>query len=106
MDFDIKLFIEKSMEKIGHIQQIEIDYGQYDDYRAMLVITASNGNHPAKFDDFNCEDVMEFLFGEGVTDEKYLESKLIAKKIRSYIKKNYPNIKVYRSTKCSFAWFG
>lgn len=105
MDFDIKSFLEKSTEKIGDIQRIDIEYEQYDDNRAKLVITASNGIYPAKFDDYHCEPILEFYFGEGFTDETYLESKSVARELRSYIKNNYPNIKVYRSTKCNFSWF-
>ena len=103
--FDIEMFLQESIKKIGKIHQVEITYGQYDDYRAKLVITAFNGNHPLKFGDYNCESIMEFLFGEGISDEKYLQSKVIANRIRSHIKRNFPDIRVYRSTKCTFAWF-
>ncbi len=70
------------------------------------MMTAFNGKYPAKFNDYNCEPVMEFRFCEGTTDKKYLESKNIANNLRAYIKKNFPHVKVYRSTKCTFAWFG
>ncbi len=103
--FDIEMFLQESIKKIGKIHQVEITYGQYDDYRAKLVITAFNGNHPLKLGDYNCESIMEFLFGEGMTDEKYVQSKCIANKIRAYIKRNFPDVRVYRSTKCTFAWF-
>lgn len=103
--FDVEMFLQESSEKIGKIHRVEITYAQYDDYRAKLVITAYNRNHPLKFGDCNCESIMEFLFGEGMTDEKYVQSKVTANRIRSYIKNQFPDIKVYRSTKCTFAWF-
>lgn len=103
--FDVEMFLKESSEKIGKIHQVEITYSQCDDCRVQMVITAYNGNHPLKFEDYNCESIMEFLFGEGMSDEKYLQSKVTANRIRSYIKNQFPDIKVYRSTKCTFAWF-
>lgn len=103
--FDVEMFLQESSEKIGKIHRVEITYGQCDDYRAKLVITAYNGNYPLKFEDYNCKYIMEFPFGVGMTDEKYMQSKYIANEIRAYIKRQFPDIRVYRSTKCVFAWF-
>ena len=103
--FDIKMFLQECTKKIGRIHQVEITYSQCDECRVQMVITAYNENHPLKFGDYNCKPITEFSFGEGMSDEKYLQSKVTANMIRSYIKNQFPDIKVYRSTKCTFAWF-
>lgn len=36
---------------------------------ARLMMTAFNGKYPAKVNDYNCEPVMEFRFGEGTTEK-------------------------------------
>lgn len=105
MDFNIKDFMEEAINRMGNVVRVEIDYDQYDDFRAKLIITAYNENNPVKFNDFLCESVMGVYFGSGCTNEKYIESKEKAKEIRGYLKKNHPNIEVYRSTKCKFVWF-
>ena len=106
MAFNIYNFLDRSICKLGYIRRIEIEYWQDDLYKAGLHITAMSENYPAKFEDFHCETIMKFSFGERETDEKYLESKRIANEIRSYIKRNHPSIDIYRATKCNFAWFG
>lgn len=103
--FDVKKFFADAENKIGTVREVSMYYDESDGCRAMLTIMATNGKRELLLHDYYGDTVVDFYFGHGADRAQYEVAKQMVKDIRGYIVKYYPDVKVDRETKCSFAWF-